>query len=85
MQDIIKLFPSHVEKLSNFNYVKMQVSKTYSKTWSFREEGLNEMMEVMRALDSARPKEEAKSMMRAAIFILVRSLKDKVFAVSSFF
>ena len=58
-----------------------KVSKAYSKTWSFRDESLTDMQGRMMAFQGS--KEEAKVMMRAAIFLDNKALKDKVYAVST--
>ncbi|ELT95484.1 hypothetical protein CAPTEDRAFT_170133 [Capitella teleta] len=54
-------------------------SKSYSKTWSFREDAL---LEVYKEMTSASTnKDEARNMMRAAVFLSNRAIKDKVLAV----
>ena len=58
-----------------------QVSKAYSKTWSYREDALLAVYKQMQELP-VRDKEEAKTMMRAAIFLVKRGIDDKVYAVS---
>ena len=74
---------------SNFLYFPLQldcilcaqVSKAYSKTWSYREDALLAVYKQMQELP-VRDKEEAKTMMRAAIFLVKRGIDDKVYAVS---
>ncbi|XP_070207078.1 centrosomal protein of 104 kDa-like isoform X2 [Littorina saxatilis] len=56
------------------------VSKAYSKTWSYREDALLAVYKQMQEL-AVRDKEEAKTMMRAAIFLVKRGIDDKVYAV----
>lgn len=55
------------------------VSKAYSKTWSYREDALTSVHRQMR--DFSGGKEEAKSFLRAAIFLVKRGVDDKVYAV----
>ncbi len=62
----------------------LQVSKAYSKTWSFREDALLDVMRQMSELPSG-SRDEARNMMRAAIFLVNKGIKDKVFAVSQMF
>ncbi|XP_067659382.1 centrosomal protein of 104 kDa-like isoform X1 [Haliotis asinina] len=57
------------------------VSKAYSKTWSYREDSLLAVYKQMQALPSSTPREDAKAMMRAAIFLAKRAIDDKVYAV----
>ncbi|XP_071110039.1 centrosomal protein of 104 kDa-like isoform X6 [Haliotis cracherodii] len=57
------------------------VSKAYSKTWSYREDSLLAVYKQTQALPSSTPKEDAKAMMRAAIFLAKRAIDDKVYAV----
>ena len=66
---------------NEFSFLLLQVSKAYSKTWSFKEDALLEVMKIMSELE--RGSDEAKNMMRAAVFLINKGLKDKVFAVSS--
>ncbi|XP_059170552.1 centrosomal protein of 104 kDa-like isoform X3 [Physella acuta] len=56
------------------------VSKAYSKTWSYREDALTAVHHQMQQMPTGN-KEEAKSMMRAAIFLVKRGIDDKVYAV----
>ncbi|RUS82487.1 hypothetical protein EGW08_009750, partial [Elysia chlorotica] len=55
------------------------VSKAYSKTWSYREDALTSVHRQMRDFNGG--KEEAKSFLRAAIFLVKRGVDDKVYAV----
>ena len=57
------------------------MSKAYSKTWSYREDALLAVYKQMQEMP-VRDKEEAKTMMRAAIFLVKRGIDDKVYAVS---
>jgi hypothetical protein len=61
------------------------VTKAYSKTWSFREDALLSIYKQMHEFPDDATKEDAKFMMRAAIHLIVRGIKDEVFAVSFFF
>ena len=61
--------------------VFFQVSKAYSKTYSFREDALLEVYKTMNELPADTPKEDSKAMMRAAILLVNRSIKDQVYAV----
>ncbi|XP_076451911.1 centrosomal protein of 104 kDa-like isoform X2 [Babylonia areolata] len=56
------------------------VSKAYSKTWSYREDALLAVYKQMQELP-VRDKEEARVMMRAAVFLVKRGIDDKVYAV----
>ncbi|XP_064642037.1 centrosomal protein of 104 kDa-like isoform X2 [Lineus longissimus] len=57
------------------------VTKAYSKTWSFREDALLSIYKQMHELPDDATREDAKFMMRAAIHLVVRGIKDEVFAV----
>ncbi|VDI17138.1 centrosomal protein CEP104 [Mytilus galloprovincialis] len=57
------------------------VSKAYSKTWSYREDALLAVYKQMQDLPATAPKDEAKSMMRASIFLVKKAIDDKVYAV----
>ena len=61
------------------NMYALQVSKAYSKTWSFREDALLEVYKQMNELTSS---DEARNMLRASVFLIARAIKDQVFAVS---
>ncbi|BFZ23710.1 hypothetical protein BsWGS_26748 [Bradybaena similaris] len=56
------------------------VSKAYSKTWSYREDALTSVYRQMQEMP-ANNKEESKSVLRAAIFLVKRGIDDKVYAV----
>jgi len=56
------------------------VSKAYSKTWSYREDALTAVYRKMQELPAG-DKEEAKRVLRAAIFLVKRGIDDKVYAV----
>ncbi|XP_041377426.1 centrosomal protein of 104 kDa-like [Gigantopelta aegis] len=57
------------------------VSKAYSKTWSFREDSLLAVYKQLEMLPTSVSKDEAKSMFRAAVFLVKRAIDDKVYAV----
>ncbi|PVD36984.1 hypothetical protein C0Q70_03977 [Pomacea canaliculata] len=57
------------------------VSKAYSKTWSYREDALLAVYKQMQELSSSSNKEDAKTMMRAAIFLVKKGVDDNVYAV----
>ena len=59
-----------------------QVSKAYSKTWSFREDALLEVYKQMSQMPPG-DKEDAKAKLRATVFLINKAIKDKVLAVSS--
>ncbi len=79
-------FPRKVQLSGyKFNFCSLlQVSKAYSKTWSFREDALLDVMKQMSELPPG-SRDEARNMMRAAIFLVNKGIKDKVFAVSTIF
>lgn len=58
------------------------VEKFYSKQYSDKEEGLNRLKDEMRQYDT-NPVHTANKTARAAIFLLHRALRDKVFSVYS--
>ncbi|KAK7477381.1 hypothetical protein BaRGS_00031357 [Batillaria attramentaria] len=55
------------------------VSKAYSKTWSYREDALLAVHKQMQ--DMPPGKDDARSTMRAAVFLVKRGIDDKVYAV----
>lgn len=57
------------------------VSKAYSKTWSYREDALLAVYKQMQDLPGTAPKDEAKAMLRASIFLVQKAIDDKVYAV----
>lgn len=54
----------------------------YSKTWSYRENALLAVYKKLSELSHATPKEELRNMTRAAVFLVKKSLLDKVSCVS---
>lgn len=54
------------------------VAGAYSKTWSHREDALQALHEQLMDMPEATPKEELKSVMRAAVFLVRRALQDMV-------
>ena len=54
----------------------------YSKVWSNRDEGLLELYRHLEELPGTTDKDVAKNKFRAASFLIERTLRDKVFAVS---
>lgn len=61
----------------------VQVSGAYSKTWSYREDALLAVYQKLMEMSVSTPKEDLKNMMRAAIFLVRRAIKDIVSSVSS--
>nr|XP_018668059.1 centrosomal protein of 104 kDa isoform X1 [Ciona intestinalis] len=57
------------------------VSGAYSKTWSFREDALLAVYKLLSNAPETISKDELKSHLRAAIFLIRRAIKDKVHAV----
>ncbi|XP_077168779.1 centrosomal protein of 104 kDa isoform X1 [Paroedura picta] len=57
------------------------VAGAYSKTWSYREDALLAMYKKMMEVPTSTPKEELKNLLRAAIFLIVRAIKDIVSSV----
>lgn len=58
-----------------------QVSKAYSKHWSLREEALLTVMDQLRNMDPGTQKEDVRAMLRQAVFLVRRGIKDKVHGV----
>ncbi|NWH76291.1 CE104 protein, partial [Piaya cayana] len=54
------------------------VSGAYSKTWSYREDALLAVYKKLMEASEDTPKEDLKSMLRAAIFLVRRAIKDMV-------
>ncbi|XP_036918002.1 centrosomal protein of 104 kDa [Sturnira hondurensis] len=54
------------------------VAGAYSKTWSHREDALRALQEQLTGLPGDTPKEELKSALRAAIFLVRRAVQDMV-------
>eukprot|EP00075_Anas_platyrhynchos_P009909 XP_027299162.1 centrosomal protein of 104 kDa [Anas platyrhynchos] len=57
------------------------VSGAYSKTWSYREDALLAVYQKLMEMSVSTPKEDLKNMMRAAIFLVRRAIKDIVSSV----
>ncbi|XP_015192654.2 centrosomal protein of 104 kDa isoform X1 [Lepisosteus oculatus] len=57
------------------------VAGAYSKTWSYREDALVAVYKKLMDVPSGMPKEELKTLLRAAIFLVRKSLSDKVSSV----
>ncbi|XP_063965860.1 centrosomal protein of 104 kDa-like isoform X1 [Lytechinus pictus] len=58
-----------------------KVMKIYSKSWALREEGFGDVRSQVEELDEGKDKEEVRAVLRAAIFLATKGLKDKVFTV----
>ncbi|XP_071482021.1 centrosomal protein of 104 kDa-like [Diadema antillarum] len=58
-----------------------KVLKAYSKSWALREEGFNEVRTLMETDDEGKEREDLRTMLRSAIFLASKGLKDKVFSV----
>lgn len=54
----------------------------YSKTWSYREDALLVVYRRLVEVSPSTPKEELRNMIRAAVFLVKKSLLDKVSSVS---
>ncbi|XP_038602044.1 centrosomal protein of 104 kDa isoform X2 [Tachyglossus aculeatus] len=57
------------------------VAGTYSKTWSYREDALLATYKKLMDLPVGAPKDDLKNMLRAAIFLIRRAIKDVVSSV----
>ncbi|XP_078095289.1 centrosomal protein of 104 kDa isoform X2 [Mustelus asterias] len=57
------------------------VAGAYSKTWSYREDALLAMYKKLSTVPEGTPKDELKNMLKAAIFLVRRAIKDKVSSV----
>ncbi|XP_062821990.1 centrosomal protein of 104 kDa isoform X2 [Anolis carolinensis] len=57
------------------------VAGAYSKTWSYREDSLLAIYKKMMEVSPSTPKEDLKSLLRGAIFLIVRAIKDIVSSV----
>ncbi|XP_059722413.1 centrosomal protein of 104 kDa [Haemorhous mexicanus] len=57
------------------------VSGAYSRTWSCREEALLAVYEKLMEVSVDTPKEDLRSMLRAAVFLVRRAIKDTVSSV----
>ncbi|XP_030280271.1 centrosomal protein of 104 kDa isoform X1 [Sparus aurata] len=62
-------------------YGESLVAGAYSKTWSCREDALLAVHKKLSEVSPATPKEELRNMIRAAVFLVQRSLQDKVSSV----
>lgn len=78
-----KLFPTMLEYRISNNDKHMQVEKFYSKQFTDKEEGLMQLKEELKTFDSAVSKHSPNKTARAAILLLHRALRDKVFSVYS--
>ena len=59
-----------------------QVAGAYSKTWSHREDALLALYKQLMDAPAATPKEDLKSTLRAAVFLIRRAIRDIVTPVS---
>lgn len=59
-----------------------QVAGAYSKSWCYRENAILDVYKMLLDLSPNTPKEELRNMIRAAVFLVKRSLMDKVSSVS---
>ncbi|XP_071945572.1 centrosomal protein of 104 kDa-like isoform X2 [Antedon mediterranea] len=57
------------------------VTKLYSKTWSYREEALLMMKSKLEDVEEGMDKEELRTLLRAATFVVTKGLRDKVFGI----
>uniref|UniRef100_A0A4W5PIJ5 Centrosomal protein of 104 kDa n=1 Tax=Hucho hucho TaxID=62062 RepID=A0A4W5PIJ5_9TELE len=57
------------------------VAGAYSKTWSYREDALLAVYKKLTEVSAGTPKEKLRNMMRAAVFLVKKALKDKVSSV----
>ncbi|XP_053307348.1 centrosomal protein of 104 kDa [Spea bombifrons] len=57
------------------------VAGAYSKTWSYREDALLAVYKKLSDIPSETSKDDLKTMLRAAIFLVRRAIKDKVTSV----
>ncbi|XP_036961198.1 centrosomal protein of 104 kDa isoform X2 [Acanthopagrus latus] len=62
-------------------YGESLIARAYSKTWSCREDALLAVHKKLSEVSPATPKEELRNMIRAAVFLVQRSLLDKVSSV----
>lgn len=61
---------------------RSQVAGAYSKTWSHREDALLALYKQLMDAPAATPKEDLKSTLRAAVFLIRRAVRDIVTPVS---
>lgn len=59
-----------------------QVAGAYSRSWSYREDSLLAIYKKMAEASVNTPKEDLKSLLRGATFLVVRAIKDIVSSVS---
>ncbi|XP_056400330.1 centrosomal protein of 104 kDa [Hyla sarda] len=57
------------------------VAGAYSKTWSYREDALVAVYKKLSDVPTTTSKDELKNMLRAAVFLIRRAIKDKVSSV----
>uniref|UniRef100_A0A8C7HBH6 Centrosomal protein 104 n=1 Tax=Oncorhynchus kisutch TaxID=8019 RepID=A0A8C7HBH6_ONCKI len=57
------------------------VAGAYSKTWSYREDALLAVYKKLTEVSAGTPKEKLRNLMRAAVFLVKKALKDKVSSV----
>ncbi|XP_063292640.1 centrosomal protein of 104 kDa [Pelobates fuscus] len=57
------------------------VAGAYSKTWSYREDALVAVYKKLSDMPTETSKDDLRNMLRAAIFLIRRAIKDKVFSV----
>ncbi|XP_041061791.1 centrosomal protein of 104 kDa isoform X4 [Carcharodon carcharias] len=57
------------------------VAGAYSKTWSYREDALLAVYKKLSTVPEGIPKDELRNMLKAAIFLVRRAIKDKVSSV----
>lgn len=60
-----------------------QVAGAYSKTWSYREDSLLAIYKKMVEISTSTPKDDLKTLLKGAIFLIVRAIKDIVSSVSN--
>lgn len=60
----------------------LQVAGAYSKTWSYREDALLTLYQQLMETPVGTPKEDLKSVLRASVFLIRRSIRDIVTPVS---
>ncbi|XP_051895593.1 centrosomal protein of 104 kDa isoform X3 [Pristis pectinata] len=64
-----------------FRLPSPRVAGAYSKTWSYREDALLAVYKKLSTVSDDVSKDELKNMLRAAIFLVRRAIKDKVSSV----
>ncbi|XP_067423204.1 centrosomal protein of 104 kDa isoform X2 [Emydura macquarii macquarii] len=57
------------------------VAGAYSKTWSYREDALLAIYKKLMEMSAGTPKDDLKNMLRAAVFLIRRAIKDIVSSV----